>query len=116
MPAQTPTASIAAHVDADWLVVGAGYAGLAAARRLAENRPDDHIVVLEAGVYGDNASGQSSGFAVDVQPSGSQEPAILKANAAHVRVSRAGIAWLEERVKNSRLNAIGAGTENKRLL
>ena len=32
----------------DWLVIGAGYAGLAAARRLAENRPEDSIAIVEA--------------------------------------------------------------------
>jgi len=50
----------------DWLVIGAGYSGLAAARRLAENRPDDRIVLVEAGEVGENASGRNSGFAIDL--------------------------------------------------
>ncbi len=37
------------NVTADWLIIGAGFAGLSAARRLLELRPDDRIVILEAG-------------------------------------------------------------------
>ena len=33
---------------ADWLVIGAGFAGLAAARRLTQLRASDRVVVLEA--------------------------------------------------------------------
>ena len=51
---------------ADWIVVGAGYAGLAAARRLAENCPDNHVALIDAGVAGENASGRNSGFAIEL--------------------------------------------------
>ena len=50
---------------ADWVVLGAGYAGLAAARRLAKNCPDNHIVLIDAGTVGENASGRNSGFAIE---------------------------------------------------
>ena len=36
---RTPNPALAQDLAADWVVVGAGYAGLAAARRLAETRP-----------------------------------------------------------------------------
>ena len=35
-------------LEAGWIIVGAGFAGLAAVRRLAEHHPDQRIVVLEA--------------------------------------------------------------------
>jgi NADPH-dependent 2,4-dienoyl-CoA reductase/sulfur reductase-like enzyme len=38
---RTPKAALQGEQKSNWVVVGAGYAGLAAARRLAENRPDD---------------------------------------------------------------------------
>ena len=41
LPPRTPNPALAEDITADWVVVGAGYAGLAAARRLAENRPDE---------------------------------------------------------------------------
>ena len=48
LPQRTPKPSLAGEVRADWVVVGAGFAGLAAARRLAENRPNDRIALIEA--------------------------------------------------------------------
>ena len=65
LPERPPTAPLSGRVDADVVVVGAGFTGLAAARRLGELRPDASIVLLEAGLVGNNAAGRSSGFAID---------------------------------------------------
>lgn len=48
----------------DVVVVGAGFTGLAAARRLAAVRPGWRVVVLEGQRAGFGASGRSSGFVV----------------------------------------------------
>ncbi len=45
-----------------YAVVGAGYTGLAAARRLHELDPDASIAVLEASSVGEGASARNSGF------------------------------------------------------
>ena len=66
LPPRTPKPPLAGDLAVDWIVIGAGYAGLAAARRLAENRPDDTIALVEAGEVGENASGRNSGFAIDL--------------------------------------------------
>lgn len=47
--------SLNQKITADWLVIGAGYAGLAFARRIAELRPHQHVVVLDAIGIADNA-------------------------------------------------------------
>jgi glycine/D-amino acid oxidase-like deaminating enzyme len=65
LPERPPTAPLSGRVDADVVVVGAGFTGLAAARRLGELRPDASIVLLEAGLVGNSAAGRSSGFAID---------------------------------------------------
>lgn len=51
---------------ADFAVVGAGFAGLAAARRLTQLAPNARIVVLDAGRIGEAASGRNSGFMIDL--------------------------------------------------
>ena len=53
-------------LTADWLIVGAGFAGLSAARRLSELHPGDRIVVLDACRIAQGASGRNSGFMIDV--------------------------------------------------
>jgi glycine/D-amino acid oxidase-like deaminating enzyme len=52
--------------SARWVVLGAGFTGLAAARQLALNFPDDEIVLIEAQEVGYGASGRNAGFAIDL--------------------------------------------------
>ena len=61
-----PARSLEGNVTADWLIVGAGFAGLSAARRLLELRPGDRIVLLEASEVGKGPAGRNSGFMIDV--------------------------------------------------
>ena len=49
----------------DWLIVGAGYTGLSAARKLSELHPNQKIIVVDAQLAGDGASGRNSGYLVD---------------------------------------------------
>lgn len=51
---------------ARWVVVGAGFTGLAAARQLALNFPDEEIVLVEAQEVGFGSSGRNAGFAIDL--------------------------------------------------
>ena len=96
---RTPHPALDSDVNADWLVVGAGFAGLAAARRLAENQPDAKIVLIDAGIVGENASGRNSGFAIDTPhtAAGGDEKELLNAQA-YMRLSRAGIAYHKEQI------------------
>lgn len=49
-----------------WAVIGAGLTGLAAARRLAEQFPNDSVMLIEAQEVGYGSSGRNSGFAIDL--------------------------------------------------
>jgi len=51
---------------ADFVVIGGGFAGLSAARRLTQLQPGARIVVLEAGKLAEGASGRNSGFMIDL--------------------------------------------------
>lgn len=55
-----------ADIRADWLVVGAGFAGLSAARQLCRNRPGERVVVIDAQAVAWGAAGRNSGFMIDL--------------------------------------------------
>ncbi|MEK1887754.1 MAG: FAD-binding oxidoreductase [Phyllobacterium sp.] len=61
-----PIRCLEGNLTADWLVIGAGFAGLSAARRLHQLRPNDKIVVLDASEVGKGTSGRNSGYMIDV--------------------------------------------------
>lgn len=84
------------HV-ADWVVIGAGVTGLAAARRLGELVPDARVLLLDEYRVGYGASGRNSGFIIDT-------PHLTEhlGEDDNRRVSRlivAGLADLERHVK-----------------
>lgn len=66
LPAQAPARRLEENITADWLVIGAGWAGLAAARRLLQLRAGDHIAMLEASRVGEGPAGRNSGFMIDL--------------------------------------------------
>lgn len=54
------------HVSADIVVVGAGFAGLSAARRVLQLDPQARVAVLDAGRVAEGAAGRNSGFMIDL--------------------------------------------------
>ena len=108
---------------ADAAIIGAGFTGLAVARRLAALRPDWRIAVLDAQRVGGGASGRNSGFVVDLPhyvPARGPE-----GNRRLLRLGRAGLQQLRELVhthaidcdwtERGRLHG-GAGDEGMRHL
>lgn len=61
-----PLQTLDHNIMADWLVIGAGFAGLTAARRLAQVRPGDRVVVLDAKQVAEGPAGRNSGYMIDV--------------------------------------------------
>lgn len=90
-------------LQADWVVVGAGFAGLAAARRLAENRPGDRIALLEAQEIAGAASGRNAGFAIDL-PHGQQLNDGLPVMRRHMRLARSAIDYLQQQVDDHQID------------
>ena len=56
---------LTSNEDCDWLIIGAGYTGLSAARKLAELHPNQKIILVDAQLAGEGASGRNSGYLVD---------------------------------------------------
>lgn len=53
-------------VSVDVAVIGAGFAGLSAARRIFQADPGIRVAVIEAGRVGQGAAGRNSGFMIDL--------------------------------------------------
>ncbi|MDB3925260.1 FAD-binding oxidoreductase [Candidatus Pelagibacter sp.] len=51
--------------DCEWLVIGAGYTGLSAARKLGQLYPNQKIILVDAQLAGEGASSRNSGYLVD---------------------------------------------------
>ncbi len=64
---RTPTPHLKGDITADLLIIGAGYAGMGAAWTYARKRPNDRIVMLDAQVVGQGASGRNSGFVLGLK-------------------------------------------------
>jgi glycine/D-amino acid oxidase-like deaminating enzyme len=66
LPPQHERRELEGNITADWLVIGAGFSGLAAARRLKQLHPKDRVVVLEARRVAHGPAGRNSGFMIDL--------------------------------------------------
>ncbi|MDC0940450.1 FAD-binding oxidoreductase [Candidatus Pelagibacter sp.] len=62
---RTNTKSLQSNKDCEWLIIGAGYTGLSAARKLGQLHPNQKIILVDAKLAGEGASGRNSGYLVD---------------------------------------------------
>ena len=98
LPEPPPPRTLEGKHKADWVVIGAGFAGLAAARRLSQLLPGERIVVLEAQRVGWGAAGRNSGFMIDLphELSSQNYAGGLQHDLKQIRMNRAGIAFAAE--------------------
>lgn len=66
LPARQARPALSSAVTVDVAIIGAGFAGLSAARRLSQLDANLRVAVLEAGVVGEGATGRNSGFIIDL--------------------------------------------------
>ncbi len=62
---RTNIKSIQSNEDCDWLIIGAGFTGLSAARKLGQLNPNQKIILVDAQLAGEGASSRNSGYLVD---------------------------------------------------
>ena len=62
---RTNVKSLIKNLDCDWLIIGAGYTGLSAARKLGQLYPKQRIILIDAQLAGEGASSRNSGYLVD---------------------------------------------------
>ena len=57
--------SLSSNLNCEWLIIGAGYTGLSAARKLGQLYPNKKIIIVDAQLAGEGASSRNSGYLVD---------------------------------------------------
>jgi glycine/D-amino acid oxidase-like deaminating enzyme len=66
LPGQDAPIVLDADATADFVIIGAGFAGLAAARRLTQLAPKASIVVLDAARIAESTCARNAGFMIDL--------------------------------------------------
>ena len=56
---------LSSDLNCEWLIIGAGYTGLSAARKLGQIFPNQKILIVDAQLAGEGASSRNSGYLVD---------------------------------------------------
>ena len=62
---RTNIQTLSSDLRCEWLVVGAGYTGLSAAKKLGQLYPNQKILLVDAQLAGEGASSRNSGYLVD---------------------------------------------------
>ena len=84
----------------DVVIIGAGFGGLSAARRLRQLQPGARVIVLEAGRVVEGSSGRNSGFMIDLPHDlASDDYAGSGDDRALIAVNRHGIGFAREAVE-----------------
>lgn len=99
LPSRAGRPSLKEATTADIVVIGAGFAGLSAARRLSQIDPTLRIAVLEAGIIGEGPAGRNSGFIIDLPHEVSSEDYggdSLQKSRDHILLQRRAIALATE--------------------
>ena len=65
LSSRTNTQILSSNLDCEWLIIGAGYTGLSAARKLGQLHPNQKILLVDAQLAGEGASSRNSGYLVD---------------------------------------------------
>jgi len=104
LPPPGPSRVLTGRVKAHRVVVGAGFTGLACARRLAQLCPDDQIVLVDAQPIGYGTSGRNMGFAIDLPHKGDLASDDMDRKLTIMRLNRQAIAQLEEIVTSHRID------------
>ena len=62
---RTNIKTLQSNDNCEWLIIGAGYTGLSAARKLGQLYPNQKIIIIDAQLAGEGASSRNSGYLVD---------------------------------------------------
>lgn len=94
---QSPAISLEENHICDYLIIGAGFAGLSAARRLVQLKPEAKIIILDAKRVAEGPAGRNSGFMIDLPHdlSSSDYATTHENDLKQIRLNRTAIAFAQ---------------------
>ena len=98
LPARTPNGPLTGHRTADVVVIGAGFTGIACAKRWQSLAPEDEIVLLEATTVGEGNPGRNSGFLLEIALAEDAEAGRVAQLEAANQLTRETMASIKEAV------------------
>jgi len=101
LPEAPPSLQLSENQTADVVIVGGGFAGLSAARRLKQLDPALRVMVLEATRIAEGSAGRNSGFMIDLPHElTSEDYAGAGDDRALISLNRQAIAFAKEAVED----------------
>jgi glycine/D-amino acid oxidase-like deaminating enzyme len=101
LPQRQPAPSLEEDIETDYCIVGAGFAGLAAARRIRQLDSNSNIVIVDATSVGTGPAGRNSGFMIDLPHivASSSYAGQLDSDRRDTRMNRSAIEFVGNMVR-----------------
>ena len=105
LPGRPAKPALDADIEADYCIVGAGFAGLAAARRILQLDSNASVVILEASTVASGPAGRNSGFMIDLPHllSSSSYAGQADSDQRDIRLNRNAIKFVRDMVEEFEL-------------
>jgi len=103
---QAPAITLEENQICDFLIIGAGFAGLSAARRLVQLKPEARIIILDAKRVAEGPAGRNSGFMIDLPHdlSSSDYATTHENDLKQIRFNRSAIAFARSAAEEYKLS------------
>lgn len=99
MPPRQAQPSLVADLDVDVVIVGAGFTGMACAKRWQALEPEAKIVIIDASEVGEGNPGRNSGFMLDIALAEDADPQNLLRMEEANRLTRAAMVTITDAVE-----------------
>lgn len=97
LPEQNLAMTLEENHKCDYLIIGAGFAGLSAACRLVQLKPEAKVIILDAKRIAEGPAGRNSGFMIDLPHdlSSSDYATTHENDLKHIKLNRRAIAFAQ---------------------
>ena len=105
LPSYKSKDALTDNIESDVLIIGAGFTGIAAAKRWEQISKNDRIVIIDASTAGESNSGRNSGFLLEISLANDADPDdILRMKECNSLISET-MRTIQDEIKNSPINS-----------